>query len=115
VGQNLCGGSRKNRGELDNNGGKLGTRIIKPLSIVPNQLMPGSRGKFISMRTLAFSPHLCDEQLATKRNKFRSKPAFSYWQILYLLQVDRMNRVDLLVPLVGLPKLGIYKVIKGCH
>jgi transposase len=65
------------------------------------------------MRTLSLIPHLTDEQLIAKLNEFRSRPEFSRWQILYLVQVGKLNKVDLLVPLVGLSKPSIYKIIEG--
>ena len=65
------------------------------------------------MRTLSLAPHLTDEQLVAKLNEFRIKPEFTRWQILYLVQVGKMNKVDMLVPLVGLSKPSIYKIIEG--
>ena len=65
------------------------------------------------MRTLKLSGHLSDAQLKEKLSASAGKPEFSRWQILYLIQVGKVQSAETIAPLVSLSKPSIYKIVEG--
>lgn len=64
------------------------------------------------MRTLPLSDHLTNDQLIEKFSSSRGTSDFTWWQILYLVQVAKQVSADIISPLVGLSKPSIYKIVE---
>lgn len=64
------------------------------------------------MRTLQLVGHLTDVQLKEQLSVFSGKPEFSRWQILYMIQVGKINSAAVISPLVNLSKPSIYKIVE---
>lgn len=65
------------------------------------------------MRTLKIAAHLSDTQLKEKLSSAAGKPAFSRWQILYMIQVGKIHAASsVIAPLVNLSKPSIYKIVE---
>lgn len=65
------------------------------------------------MRTLKLVNHLSDAGLKEKLSISAGKPEFSRWQILYLIQVGKIQSAETIAPLVNLSKPSIYKIVEG--
>ena len=65
------------------------------------------------MRTLKLVNHLSDVELKEKLSISAGKPEFSRWQILYLIQVGKIQSAETIAPLVNLSKPSIYKIVEG--
>lgn len=65
------------------------------------------------MRTLKLVNHLSDVQLKEKLSVAAGRPEFTRWQILYLIQVGKIQSADTIAPLVNLSKPSIYKIVEG--
>ncbi|MBX3239923.1 MAG: winged helix-turn-helix domain-containing protein [Chitinophagaceae bacterium] len=65
------------------------------------------------MRNLKLVNHLSDVELKEKLSVSSGKPEFSRWQILYLIQVAKIQSADTIAPLVNLSKPSIYKIVEG--
>ena len=64
------------------------------------------------MRTLQLVNHLTDDQLKERLSSSADKPEFSRWQILYMVQVAKINSAAIISPIVNLSKPSIYKIVE---
>jgi transposase len=64
------------------------------------------------MRTLQLTKHLSDAELKQKLESASGRPEFSRWQILYMVQVGKIDSAQIISPLVNLSKPSIYKIVE---
>lgn len=68
--------------------------------------------KSFDMRSLQVTAHLDNVKLQEKLSESRGTPGHTRWQIIYLIQVGRMQAAELLVPVVNLSVHSIYKIVE---
>lgn len=64
------------------------------------------------MRTLKLIAHLNDKQLKDQLTATLGKAEFARWQILYLIQVGKVDRAETITPIVSLSRSSIYKIVE---
>lgn len=64
------------------------------------------------MRYLQLSDHLTNAEIQTKLSESTDKETRSRWQIIYLIQVAKINTATLLAPVVNLSVHSIYKIVE---
>jgi transposase len=64
------------------------------------------------MRTLQLTKHLSDAELKQKLEGANGSPEFSRWQILYMVQVGKIDSAQVISPLVNLSRPSIYKIVE---
>jgi transposase len=65
------------------------------------------------MRSLELTKHVEDSYLVNKLNDNRNELTYSRWQLLYLIQVGKINNASLLVPITNLSTSSIYKIVES--
>ena len=64
------------------------------------------------MLYLQLSDHLTNAEIQTKLSESTDKATRSRWQIVYLIQVTKINTAALLAPVVNLSVHSIYKIVE---
>ena len=64
------------------------------------------------MRYLQLSDHLSNGEIQTKLSESSDKETRSRWQIIYLIQVGKINSANLLAQVVNLSVHSIYKIVE---
>jgi transposase len=65
------------------------------------------------MRSLELLKHVEDSYLINKLTENRNGLTYSRWQLLYLIQVGKINNALLLVPITNLSTSSIYKIVES--
>jgi transposase len=65
------------------------------------------------MRSLQVVNHLSDAKVAAGLSDSRGTSGHSRWQIVYLIQVGKIHKAELLAPLVNLSVHSIYKIVEN--
>lgn len=65
------------------------------------------------MRTLQVKEHLSNQALQAQLAASRATAVYTRWQIIYLVQVGKVQRADLIAPLVNLSVHSIYKIVES--
>ena len=65
------------------------------------------------MRSLELINHVEDNYLVEKLAENRTELTYSRWQLLYLIQVGKINNALLLVPITNLSTSSIYKIVEA--
>jgi transposase len=69
--------------------------------------------KLIYMRSLELVKHLEDSDITIKLSQSRNELTYSRWQVLYLIQVGKINNASLLGPITNLSTSSIYKIVEA--
>lgn len=65
------------------------------------------------MRSLKVAAHFSNADVQKNLSLSRETPSHSRWQIIYLIQIGKINSAGLIAPLVNLSVHSIYKIVEG--